>query len=143
VSSQMLAIAEKKLRSHAGGGWRLQLVDAEKALPFDDRSFDWIISMGLLDYVSSPSSVLSECYRILKNPGHVVFTIPKRPSLFSPLRTPAGNLLKRVVFDLPPIRQAVSRAELDVLLRSSGFHLKDVISIWTTMWIVKASRTEY
>lgn len=138
-SPQMLEIAEKKLQS-LKGKWRLLNHDAERALPFPDASFDRIISLGLLDYVSSPASILADCHRVLKGAGHIIFTIPRRPSLFALLRTAPGNALKKAIFNLPPIRQVVSRDELNALLFSTGFQPQAVSSVWTTMWLVKASK---
>lgn len=140
-SPQMLAIAERKLAHLPRERWRLQVHDVEQPLPFPDRCFDWVISLGLLDYVSSPGLVMAECHRILKDAGRLVFTIPKRPSLFGPLRTAPGNLVKRAVFNLPPVRQVLSRRELERLLDSTRFQAQSIGSIWTTMWIVKASKS--
>ena len=140
-SEQMVEAARHRMLESGAKNWNLQVGDAQD-LPFEKESFDWVISMGLLDYVSSPGDVLRECWRVLRNPGFTVFTIPKTPSVFSVLRTGFGNLVKKKIFSLPPIIHAVSQEELNDLLRSAGFAVQSVIPIWSAMWIVKAAKTE-
>lgn len=141
ASPEMLGLAAKALGSLTLRNWRLVVGDAE-SMPLPDRFFDGILAMGLLDYVVSPARVLSECHRVLQPAGSLLLSVPKRPSLFGFLRTRAGNLIKRLLFDLPPISNAVSRRELDRLLESSGFEGRDTVSVWTTMWMVKAVRKD-
>jgi ubiquinone/menaquinone biosynthesis C-methylase UbiE len=140
-STDMISTARARLSELPEKNWRVGVADGHN-LPFADASFDWIISMGLLDYVSSPERVLQECYRVLRDPGHIVFTMPKKPSLFSFLRTSFGTVLRRKLFDLPQVANAVSSTELDGLLGPLKFHVRSADSIWTAMWIVKASKTK-
>lgn len=136
-SEQMLLQAEKELEGIDKRKWTLKQADAQE-LPFPDKSFDVVISMGLLDYVPSPEQVLSECHRVLKDSGTIIFTIPKGPSLFFFLRTPIGNIIRKKIFDLPPIDNIFTRKEIETLVRSKGFQLSYVKPIWTTMWMIKA-----
>ena len=139
VSQQMLDLAKKELKSLKKQNWKLILADANK-LPFPVKSFDIIIAMGLLDYVTSPLNVLNQCANVLKKDGIIVFTIPKKPSLFSPLRTPIGNLIKKVVFGLPPIYQILTKSQVEQLTKKAGFKIERMESIWSTMWIVRARK---
>ena len=141
-SEKMVETARKLMEGTRAENWELHVADAQ-ALPLDDRKFDWIISMGLLDYVESPQRVLRECHRVLKDNGAIVFTIPKTPSLFSFLRSPIGNMIKRTVFSLPPVDNVTSRKGLEALLGASGFQLCEVSSVWTAMWIVKATKADH
>ncbi len=138
-SSQMIAQATRRISKLGIDNCEFQVGNAQDQ-PFADNTFDWAISMGLLDYVPSPLKVLEECSRILKPHGYIVFTIPKKPSIFAPLRTRLGNCIKRKVFDLPPIDNVVKCSELDVLSRAAGFQNLEVSSIWSAMWIVKAKK---
>lgn len=134
-SAKMLDLAREELAGEPN--WSLQRADAQ-ALPFADRSFDCVISMGLLDYVASPRGVLAECRRVLKDGGSLLFSAPKRPSAFFFLRTRAGDRVKKALFDLPPIENVLGRADLEALLASAGLEALSVRTVWTTMWIVKA-----
>lgn len=138
-SQPMLALAEQQLSLLPVGNWSLRLADAHD-LPFPEGRFDVVVSMGLLDYVVSPDRVLSECRRVTRPGGTVLFSIPKRPSLFAFLRTRMGNAIKRVLFGLPPVGNAHDRRELAELVARSGLRLDATASVWTTMWIVKATR---
>jgi|GEM_PF-1413665 len=138
-SKQMLELAKKDLKhlkrpkNHT---WRLLHADAAN-LPIPARSFDSIIAMGLLDYVSSPQQVLKECRRVITPKGICIITIPKKPSLFSLLRNPPGDWIKRVIFHLPPIDNAITKAELETLAHNTGFHILTVKSLWGAMWMIK------
>ncbi|MDA1292322.1 MAG: class I SAM-dependent methyltransferase [bacterium] len=136
-SEKMIALAKDELRSIDESKWDVHVGDAMR-VPFQNQEFDWVISMGLLDYVDEPRKVLSECWRVLKDEGHIICTIPKNPSVFSCLRTRFGNAIKKYVFHLPPIRNIYTRSSLESLLESENFQCEEIQSVWTTMWIVKA-----
>ena len=138
-SAPMLDVARALLSRLPSTNWRLQLADAHD-LPFPDAQFDAVVSMGLLDYVVSPERVLRECRRVVKPGGPVVFSIPKKPSLFAFLRTAPGNAIKRRFFGLPPVGNATTRRELMDLVTAAGLDPIRTTSVWTTMWIVQAKR---
>lgn len=54
---------------------RLVMGDA-LALPFSDASFDLVVSMGTLEYVSRPGRMLSELRRVLAPDGTLAITYP-------------------------------------------------------------------
>lgn len=137
-SHQMLKLAEAELLSLPRRNWSLLLADAQ-ALPLGAACFDWVVSMGLLDYVASAAAVVGECRRVLRPGGTLLLSLPKTPSLFAPLRTPPGDWLKAKLFDLPPIRNVFSRAEVEALLRAQGFELRELHAVWTTMWVARAT----
>jgi ubiquinone/menaquinone biosynthesis C-methylase UbiE len=138
-SAGMIGTARGRLRASALPNWNLAVADAHH-LPFPDARFDRIVSMGLLDYVSSPSDVLKECRRVLRPGGRIVFTMPKNPTVFWPLRARVAQGLRRALFDLPPIANAVSSRELEALLQAVDLQVEHAGSIWTAMWMVKAAR---
>jgi len=138
-SPHMVKQAKKELSVFPKRKWKVIQVDAHK-LPLKNNSFDLVIALGLFDYVASPEKVLSECSRVLKNNGDLVFTIPKKPSLFGFLRTPWGNQLKKYLFHLPPIDNIASKEDLKELTNQTHFRINAISSLWTTMWIVKARK---
>ena len=135
-SQHMLDIAKKNLGQQKKHTWKLIQADAAN-LPMPSNSFDCIISMGLLDYVPSPLLVLKECRRVITKDGVLIVSMPKKPSLFSLLRNPAGDWLKRVLFHLPPIDNAVTKTELISLIHAAGFHMITIGSVWSAMWMIK------
>lgn len=141
VSSDMISKAEEELAGLRAANWELQVGDAHH-LPFSDETFSWVISMGLLDYVSSPERVLAECRRVLRESGRIVFTMPKSPSLFFFLRTAAGNVIRDKLFGLPPIANTASRSRLVELLHAAGLVMESAQSVWGAMWIVRARKAQ-
>ncbi|MFA5799525.1 MAG: class I SAM-dependent methyltransferase [Candidatus Peribacteraceae bacterium] len=136
-SKAMIALARNALIKNGRDNWELKCADAA-SLPFPDKSFDVVIGMGLLDYVSSVSDAIAEFTRVLSPGGQIIVTVPKSPSLFSPLRSPAGNLVKRWLFNLPPVGNVQTRKSLQTLFDHSGLKLQAVRPLWTAMWMVKA-----
>ncbi len=47
------------------------------AMPFDDESFDTVLNIQVLEHVLEPLAMVSECARVLKPGGRVVFLIPQ------------------------------------------------------------------
>lgn len=47
-----------------------------KVFPFEDNSFDSVISNEVLEHVFNPSEHLSEIYRVLKPGGNLLITVP-------------------------------------------------------------------
>jgi ubiquinone/menaquinone biosynthesis C-methylase UbiE len=138
-SSQMIATAESHCRDLPARNWEFRVGDAHD-LPFPDASFDCILNVGLLDYVASPQRVLEECRRVLKDDGRIVFTTPKRPTVTFLLHTSFGDVLRDRLFDLPPIRNSFTSSELGALLGASRLRPGNVRSMWTAIWIARATK---
>lgn len=119
--------------------WSLKVADCHK-IPFKNNYFDWVIAMGLLDYVEDWKKVIRESVRVLKKHGNLVFSIPKKPSFFGFLRTKTGNQIKKIIFKLPPVKNVISKKELYSYI--GGLNLDNIYieSIWSTMWMVKARK---
>lgn len=64
-------IALARIR-RAGGGTLVSAIG--ESLPFPDNSFDFIISMEVLEHVVDPPAVLGEIWRVLKPGGWCYFT---------------------------------------------------------------------
>jgi SAM-dependent methyltransferase len=45
-------------------------------LTFDDQQFDYIISLEVFEHIPDYKKALSECYRVLKQNGKLLFTVP-------------------------------------------------------------------
>ena len=70
-SRSAIETAQSKLRS--GSNVVFHLADAQ-ALPFDDASFDYVISCECLEHVEKPAQMLSEVARCLTKNGGFIFT---------------------------------------------------------------------
>jgi ubiquinone/menaquinone biosynthesis C-methylase UbiE len=74
LSEGMLA-AGKQLYSSQGIDWVL-LPKEWKRLPFGDRQFDAVIASSVFEYLDNVENVLSECGRVLRRHGKLVFSVP-------------------------------------------------------------------
>lgn len=54
--------------------------NAEKQ-PFENNSFDLVVSLDLMEHVNHPDRVFSEIHRTLRDRGYYVFTAPTYPHL--------------------------------------------------------------
>ncbi|MTD10594.1 methyltransferase domain-containing protein [Acinetobacter sp. YIM 103518] len=52
------------------------LADLNAKLPFDNASFDGVVSFEVLEHLSEPQMMLSEAHRILKDNGIIILSIP-------------------------------------------------------------------
>lgn len=140
ISEPLLAVAREELAAAGLKNVELSRADAA-ALPFADASFGAVVSLGLLDYVSPLTRALGELARVAKPGAAVIFTIPKRPSPFVVLRRGPGLWLRRRLFGLPPIGNAVTFQELSALASGAGLSVEAATSLWAAMWVVKARKT--
>jgi SAM-dependent methyltransferase len=57
-------------------------LDSCQTYPFDDRSFDYVISLWCLEHLADPQSMLSECVRVLKTDGTLFLIFPNYENPF-------------------------------------------------------------
>jgi ubiquinone/menaquinone biosynthesis C-methylase UbiE len=112
VASSSLAEAKERLALHGGENVRLHRIDPNEArLPFEDRSFDYIHSSGVLHHVPDLQACLREFRRLLKPGGRARVMVYNYDSLWMHLYV-AYTLRyrnKTIPPDLP-MRQAFSRS---------------------------------
>ena len=68
------------------------------ALPFEDRSFDLVLAIGVMGWLTSPELGMQEMARVTRPDGYVIFTGANQMGLhylFDPLKNPALAPLKR------------------------------------------------
>jgi SAM-dependent methyltransferase len=87
VSGQAIALTKQNLAQQSLGA-RLAVADGE-ALPFPDRSFDFVYAHGVVQYASDDRRAVGECYRVLRKGGTAVFQVYNRISWL--------NLLSKVM----------------------------------------------
>jgi len=69
LSEKMLGIAEEKCRDYPNVSFEQASVSE---LPFDDRSFDVVVSASALHYFEDPIAALLEMKRVLKPEGELI-----------------------------------------------------------------------
>lgn len=55
---------------------RFRQADASKGIPFSSESFDFVFAMEILEHVESPTQMLSEIHRVLRNEGNLILSVP-------------------------------------------------------------------
>ena len=101
------------------------VMDAQH-MKFKDKSFDTITIGCVLAHVENPSLFLRECYRVLKDNGKLIITVP------NPMSPP--TLLSNILFPthLATAKQHISVVpprNLMVLFKHNGFNLEKRISL--------------
>jgi len=74
ISGEAISYGLKKY-----GDIRLEVQPAE-ALPYEDRSFDVVLSFDLFEHIAATDTHLSEVRRVLRGDGHYLFQTPNKYS---------------------------------------------------------------
>ena len=109
-------------------------------LPLADQSIDCILMSSLLHMVREPLKLLQECRRVLRQDGHVVFSVPNHYQFIPRLMKSFAGPALRHLFRLPRTHEEIvchlnerfhvsgpqgyySLSELIPMLRSSGLNI--------------------
>jgi len=93
------------------------------ALPFDDDSFDTVLSCGVLEHVQDPDGSLEEIYRLLRPGG--TFYVTNLPNRFSYTERLARLLGRYYHGQLPNDRVYTRRTARDLVERH-GFDIREL-----------------
>src|SRR2546426_913228 len=100
LSAQMIAHGRARVQSHAlCTRCHLGVGDGE-ALGFADGAFDAVVSLGMLEYLSSYDRALAEIFRVLRPGGVAVLAVPNRASAYhraGRVTTRLRSLVKRAL----------------------------------------------
>ncbi|HEX2922861.1 MAG TPA: class I SAM-dependent methyltransferase, partial [Chloroflexota bacterium] len=105
----------QEVRGRTGVG--LLCARAEK-LPFDDGSFDAVVSQHLVEHLDDPSAALAEWYRVLR-PGGILVLV-----------TPNGDYPDPEIFADPTHNVLFTHGSLRSYLSASGFHVDRLFTLF-------------
>jgi methionine biosynthesis protein MetW len=94
VATDISPVALAEAARQHGSGVRWLVVDASRALPFADSSFDVFVSLSTLQYVFDPTQLLSEAARVLRPNGTLLIEVPNMAYLPQRLRLLIGRPIK-------------------------------------------------
>lgn len=122
---------KRKLRSYGISNTELIVAHAE-SIPLENRSVDLIVSNNGINNVKDQEKVFSECARVIKPGGQIVFTMNLDKSMFE-FYSVFGQVLSELGLsdELTAMKQHIyeKRRPLDEVLElvtGHGFHIKDM-----------------
>ncbi len=125
LAAEMLKLAQANVdRAGLSAAISLQLVDA-KRLPFEDTSFDWVMSNSIVHHIPEPCHCFAEMLRVLK-PGGLLFVrdlvrLETAEDIEVIVRTYAGaDSARQQQLFRQSLHAALSLGELRSLMRSFG-----------------------
>lgn len=127
-------VSPSVVRSAARRSPRLEPVVADvRALPFEDRSFDLVVSNSTLDHFATTGAIdeaLRELARVLKPGGRLVVTLDNaaNPAIWVRNRLP-NSLLQRVRLVPYPLGATLRPGELCAAVARAGLAVEDVREI--------------
>lgn len=115
---------------------RYSLIKADaEDLPFRNNTFDLIVSIGLLEYLSRPEKALSEIHRVLKKGGYALLSFSKKDSPFFLLRIFPGSILRKTLLRLPKLSTVFSLKDMKFFLRESHLKLMKIDEVLYTEFL--------
>jgi SAM-dependent methyltransferase len=101
-------------------GYDVRQADASRGIPFDDKSFDLVTALDVIEHVDEDEAILRETCRVLKPGGHLLLTTPAFQWLWS--YNDELNAHKRR-YTARELRTRLTRASLTVRRISYNFFL--------------------
>jgi ubiquinone/menaquinone biosynthesis C-methylase UbiE len=127
IWSPMLARARRKLAVY--GDTNIELVEADGAsMPFDDESFDLIVSNLGVNNFDDPPAAIAECHRVAKPGARIAITTNltgHMAQFYDVFRASVPERLIAAVNEQEAHRG--TRASVEQLLTDGGFHLTRVV----------------
>lgn len=119
-------VCDYELPQHLSKKFSFEEADAAE-LPFDDESFDIVVSFSTIDHIPGKNkleSVCKEIFRVTKKEGHAIVTVPNKLSIFYYIWS------KRKSRDTSSFwyEHCFTPIELKKLLQKSGFEILDFAS---------------
>lgn len=123
--------------------FNFQIADAT-SLPFQDNTFDVIISFDVIEHIENDKKMMTESYRVLKKGGKIFFGTPNKTRLSHfllkligkrvkyPLDLGESNELGKIIH----IREYTSK-ELEKLIKGAGFSNIKIIAFWFGLTLLK------
>ncbi|MDP3732456.1 MAG: methyltransferase domain-containing protein [Candidatus Omnitrophota bacterium] len=118
ISEEMVKLAERKMQEKGIRGiFHFNTGDIE-SIDFPDKYFDFVLCVGVLEYLKEDSRALNEVRRVLKDGGKAIFTVPNIASPFSLLERLSVIILKFIFRILKVCGINVKKPQESLLFRS-------------------------
>lgn len=144
VAMEMLKKSSTKV-ARFEAGHKLSLANIEK-LPFQDKSFDVILCIGVIEYLPDIYKPLQEINRIIVKEGMVIISAPNLFRLhffIDPYYFSRGwnYLLHRLGFTKSKIDKSIKDVSMNIDFKNKRFRLKKLIKLFETYNLILNSFT--
>lgn len=127
ISEEMVAAAKRRVDGRA----QVMCHDLSEALPFEDSSFDIVLSSLTLHYISDWNATFLEFARVLREPGRLLFSI-NHPFMDFTKNDTKDYFSTRVIKDYWGVQDLPDPVEIQFYRRS----LQDVVNMTTRHFIL-------
>ncbi len=125
ISFEILRLA--KVKAESPGEKRLLCTECTiTETPFEDRSFDLVVSPSTLDHVDEIDTAIDEIYRILRPGGVFILTLNTKHNPFFVLNTYLCPVWGKLEFDAG---KCYSFKETEEMLKRAGFSVEATTAI--------------
>lgn len=145
IDSHELAVFDEYIRNNQITNITTHLYDGGQ-IPFPSNHFDIVLSYEVLEHVKNQSSTLKEIYRILKDDGELIITVPNKGWVFEthgaylPLlpwnRVPFFSWLPFSIHDRYAKARIYRMRDIVRLLSNNGFIIESTSYITAPMDVV-------
>ena len=113
-------VALEKVKKYWGNKYHFECGNILNLGQFPDRSFDFYLSLGVLEHFEQGlKEPLDEAWRLLKAGGTIAFSVPYinllRRKFHSPLEDPTGKEFYYYLFDLKELTETITQSKFRVL----------------------------
>lgn len=108
-----------------------RLIESVELLPLTDEFADGVLCSSVLEYVDDPGAALQEFYRVLRDDGSLIVSVPNRRSIIrmgqQAIRKVARLFGISVFVYLSVSRHAYTRGSLGRMLVRAGFRPEEIV----------------
>jgi methionine biosynthesis protein MetW len=121
-------VSETAVRRALNRGFDARIIDDAASLPFEDESFEAVLAIEVLEHLFLPQFAVAEIYRVLKNRGVLILSVPNVAywrrrldiAVFGRWHPPGDDLSVEQSWRDPHIR-FFNPGSMNRLLRLAGF----------------------
>ncbi len=112
--------------AHRSDPRHTDLVGSVTALPFEDRSFDWILCSNVLPWVQNDHAAAAELGRVLKLGAFALISVG------TPAAPPTPLVKARPGYTLEALRETLAQGGLEILWHRYDYHF--LMTRWRIVW---------
>lgn len=132
IDKNLFGDALKEIKINKIKNLKLQCLNAEDKLPFEDGYFDKVIFLDVLEHLNNRDTALKEIRRILKKNGMLVASVPNKNTNWKMIQQKAGIFY----FSDPDHKIEFSKKSFINILNKNGFKIEKFSAISYDDWFL-------